>query len=200
MTFETREGWLNEACSKLPEHLIKVGFSFPAALPSDLRVSCGFPSTRALSAKKRRIGECWHGGEPNTQIYISPLLENPLDVLSTLVHELLHATLPKGTQHKAPFKRAMKELGLEGKPIETIPGETLTCCLNDLSKELGLYPHKAITANELLKKKQTTRLRLYECGCEPEEAKEQGRTNKIRAASDSMLLRCEVCGVRFEIR
>lgn len=188
MNFETREAWLKEACNKLPEGLAVAGLVFPTALPSDLKVSCGFPSTRALSTKKRRIGECWRSGEPNTQVYISPVLDTPLDVLGTLVHELLHATLPKGTGHKGLFKREMKNVGLEGKPTETTIGEALSHCLNDLAGELGVYPHKAITASELERKKQTTRLRLYECACPV----------KVRVASDEFDATCNVCQSKFE--
>lgn len=190
MTHETRESWLLDASHKLPEELAKSGLVFPSSIPHDLTVSCGFPSKGALSAKTRRLGECWHGGEESPQVYVSPTLDKPIDVLDTLAHELLHSMLPPKTGHKGPFKRAMVAVGLEGKPTSTHAGEKLTGCLNNLAEMLGPYPHKAIDAGEG-RKKQTTRLRLYACGgCE--------EPVKVRVARDAFDATCNLCGVVFD--
>lgn len=54
--------------------------------------------------------------------------------------------------------------------------------------------------DESERKKQTTRLRLYQCKCDPAAAKAEGRTNKIRCASDKMEIGCAVCGEMFELQ
>lgn len=189
---------MKEAVKALPDELKLEGFLLPADIPNSLLVSCGFPSKLALSRKKRRIGECWHGGEANPQVFVSPLLDKPLNVLAILVHELLHVTLPPKAGHKGAFKRAMKEAGLEGKPTATNAGEKLTRRLNMLANTLGAYPHRALDATDLERKKQTTRLRLYLCQCEPD--KEAGVTNKARVASNVWQGYCKACETDFELQ
>ena len=49
-------------------------------------------------------------------------------------------------------------------------------------------------------KKQSTRLRLYQCACDPKEARKAGRTNKIRCASDKMEIGCAICGELFQLQ
>lgn len=198
--YETREGWLMDALELLDETLASQGLTLPAKHDSDngqpRRVSCGWPSKLALSRRKRRVGECWH---QQGQIFISPFLESPVEVLATLIHEEIHARLPKEAGHKARFKAAAKVAGLDGPATETHPSDKLATCLNALAIRLGPYPHKAIDASEK-DKKQTTRLRLYVCSCDPELAKADGRTAKIRAATNKLQAHCDVCEQPFVLQ
>jgi hypothetical protein len=131
-----------------------------------VHVTVGFPSTRAISTKKRRIGECWlpsaaADGAPH--IFISPILGDEGEVAATLVHELVHAALPEGTGHTKPFAQLAKRTGLAGKPTATVAGEELKSELSALLKELGPYPHSALRADGRPTKKQTTRLLKAVC-------------------------------------
>jgi hypothetical protein len=133
----TREAWLQAAVLGL-----RPDFEPIAPLPDNLHVSVGFPSRGGLSQKgSKTIGECWNG----------------CCSADVLVHELIHAALPKGTGHKGPFKRAMLALGLTGKPTATTAGPELTERLNGLLSEIGPYPHPALT-HQNTAKKQTTRM------------------------------------------
>src|SRR5690606_34666335 len=101
-----REQWLTEATERLRPLFTEAGLSVP-----EIRVSVGWPSKGAASNKNRTIGPCWYGecaegGLP--QVFISPVRSEPVDVLGTLVHEMLHAALPTDTGHKGAFVTGMK--------------------------------------------------------------------------------------------
>lgn len=156
-----REQWLQSAIRYL-----RRTFSAQTnlTLPPTVHVSVGFPSTRALSSSKRRIGECWHAqasSDGHPHVFISPLLHDGVEVLSTLVHELIHAAGIKS--RKANFKTPAIALGLVGKMTATTPGPELTESLKQLLTKLGGYPHSGLTASDRPTKKQTTRLLKAAC-------------------------------------
>lgn len=157
-----REQWLHGITEKfIRPWFEQQGYKIPA-----YRASCGFPSTRALSLKSRRIGECWHSTASKTghrEIFISPTLDDSLDVLQVLVHELIHAALPDDAGHKAPFKQAMKKFNLGGKATATVRTPEFDGIAQNWVVEFGDYPHSAINSSALARKKQTTRLIKVEC-------------------------------------
>jgi hypothetical protein len=160
-----REQWLTNAVEKLTPLFRGAGLAVP-----ELRVSCGFPSIGALSPKKRIIGECWSGlaakdGKP--QLFISPMLIEAATaggVLATLVHEMVHAAIGCEAKHGPKFKKAMKKVGLEGKPTATHADEAMVEKLTQLLAELGPYPHSELTFVKE-RKVQTTRMHKAECDC-----------------------------------
>jgi hypothetical protein len=153
-----REGWLDAATDLLrPELEARAGVT----LPPVVRVSCGFPSRRGMSLKNRALGECW-AGKPNRDVFISPVLDDPLDVGHVLTHELLHAALPVGTGHGGPFKRAAKGCDLGGKPTQTVRTPELDAWLGPLLAPLGPYPHQKID-RAAGRKPQKTRLIKVHC-------------------------------------
>ena len=84
-----REEWLNAAV----EELRPIFDSVNNPLPDAIRVTCGFPSSRAR-ANNAFIGEHWSPAASNDnhhEILISPVVDDPLQVFATLVHELAHA-------------------------------------------------------------------------------------------------------------
>ena len=156
----TREHYLIAATSEMRMWWHELGEEL-----GDVQVSVGFPSTRSLARRHQRIGECWSGDASSDglpQIFISPVLAEE-DALAVLVHETIHAFLPKGTGHRAPFKRCMRLIGLEGKATATVVGEDLRSRLNDLGRRLGGYPHAVLDPKTLERKKQGTRLLKVEC-------------------------------------
>lgn len=166
-----RESWLENALELLRPLFASAGYP----IPERLHVSVGFPSKMALSTKKQRIGECWTGrvsADGHPHIFISPVLNDPIVALGTLVHEIIHAAIGTDHGHKAPFVKAMKALGLEGKPTATEVGDDLRATLQGLLPTLGPYPQPKFNAvalkEEVDKKKQTTRLLKAVCGYIPE--------------------------------
>lgn len=156
-----REGWLLELTRRLRPYFENAGYP----LPEKIRASCGFPSKGALATKSRRIGECWScesSDDKHFETFVSPLLDNVLEVAATQVHELCHAAVGTECGHKKPFRMAMKAVGLEGKPTATKAGEALKAHLQKLIDEIGSYPHAKLTKASG-PKKQTTRMLKLEC-------------------------------------
>jgi hypothetical protein len=160
-TYATREEWLIAATPILTDWLRGSGAPvFAAPL-----VSVGFPSKRALCAKKRAIGQCWTiPGERNSHIFISPTICDVLEVLAVLLHELIHAAVPNAG-HKGPFRTIAKAVGLTGKMTSTVASEDLRLQLRHLADELGAYPHRVLDPKEVEKAlpKQGTRMLKIEC-------------------------------------
>lgn len=157
--YDTREQWLESAADYLYTDFIGELGHMPKG--KSWQVSCGWPSTRSQSSKRKRVGECWHpeacGDKETAHIFVSPCLDDPVEVLGTLLHELIHAICGLSAGHKGPFKRLAVAVGLEGKMTATTPSKELTERLNALTKTLGKYPHSALKGINR-KKKQTTRL------------------------------------------
>ena len=81
-----REAWLHAAADQLRAMFAQKGYVVPTC-----QVSCGFASTGVRSG---HIGQCWSRRSSRdgiNQIFISPALEDPVEVLDTLVHELVPA-------------------------------------------------------------------------------------------------------------
>jgi hypothetical protein len=157
---KNREDWLEHAVKALKPLFDTHNIDLPS-----VHVSVSFPSSRALSTKKRTIGEHWKphvSASGLSQVFISPVLSDPIDVLATLVHELVHAVHPDA-KHKGDFVRTARKVGLEGKPTATVAGDALRAVLQDISEALGPYPHPAFDPLSLEEKKQKTRMIKLEC-------------------------------------
>ena len=180
-----REAWLQGAAAFLIDYLVE------RELPRvEVRVSCGWPVRGGVS-RRTVIGQCFppsasKDGKP--QIFISPLLSDSIDVLGTLLHELIHASFGCRFGHGKEFSQAARRVGLAGPPTATTVGDVLRSVLFAYVEQVGPYPHAAITVKP--KDKVGSRLRLYQCGCEP--------AVKVRVASDTFQARCLVCGALFE--
>ena len=181
-----REEYLELATSGLSDYISKAGYTMPV-----LRVSAGWPSTKAFSTKGRTLGECWHHDmieQEASHIFISPFLSDTVTVLGVLVHEMGHAILPKDAKHKKLFKQYMQAVDLTGKATATKVGVVLESFLTLLMARIGVYPHDSIDKGPK-QKKQTTRLRLWICnGCDL----------KLRVATDDLNVQCLACDLQFE--
>lgn len=158
-THSNREEWLNAAVEELRPIFDSINYP----LPDLIRVTCGFPSSRAR-ANNRFIGEHWSpkaSTDNHHEILISPVVDDPLQVFSTLVHELAHAATD-GDGHGARFVRCVRGLWLEGKPTATVAGETFKKNFANLLDSLGDYPHARLNI-EAVRKKQSTRMLKAAC-------------------------------------
>jgi hypothetical protein len=164
--FATREEWLMAAMKYVRPLFLE---TVNVKVPEKVRISCGFPSKNPLGNKKRRIGECWSdkaSAGKVFEIFVSPVLNNPAEVLDTLVHEVVHATVGLEAGHKAPFVRMAKSVGLtEGKPTQAAAGPELLQRINGWAKELGDYPHDRLDKMVTLKK-APDKCRLLKAACE----------------------------------
>ena len=156
----TREAWLNQALEKLrPWFEDRAG----VAIPQDARVSVGFPGG---GSARKRIGECWARSQSKdkvNEIFISPVLSDPIRMLDVLVHEAVHAVDDCQSGHKEAFKRTALAVGLEGKMTATHAGDKLKAELERIIKILPPLTHGALDLST--RKKQPTRLVKLECDC-----------------------------------
>lgn len=163
----TREEWLTDAAVMCLHHIntntgiYENGVDMPL-----LAVSCGFPGGRSASGKNAAIGQCWSSqasAAGRTEIFISPTISDPIVVLATLLHEVIHAVVGLECGHKGEFKRVAIACGLEGKMTATVASEALKSVLATWVSHLGEYPHAQLTPSASGIKKQSTRLIKVEC-------------------------------------
>jgi hypothetical protein len=105
----TREQWLQHAVTALTPFFSAKGYSVP-----NCHVSRGFAST---DVKRGHIGQCWStkaSADKVNQIFISPALSERVQVLDTLLHELVHAVDDCQNKHGPVFKKMALKLGMKG--------------------------------------------------------------------------------------
>ena len=157
--FEFREQWLAAAVDEVRDTFARVG----CELPKDIKVSCGFPV--GSRGGKKIMGQCFAPSASKsgaTEIFISPALDNALEVYGVLMHELCHAADGNIHGHGREFVSIAKSVGLTGKATEMLPGDTLRFLLKDLiAKFLGEYPHASVDFSQ--RKKQSTRMIKLVC-------------------------------------
>ncbi len=161
--FQTREEWLVAAVTALkPLFSALTAETIPA-----VRVSVGWPGGNGR--KNSVIGQCWSttvATDKVSQIFISPVMVDAVEVLAVMAHELIHAIDDCVSGHKGRFAKIAKALGLEGKMTATVAGDALKVELQAIAEELGEYPHAAISSGAQGAdgpKKQTTRMMKVEC-------------------------------------
>lgn len=156
MAHKTREAWLLDAAECMRNILFtSIGETVPAA-----KISVGFPGG---GSARKAIGEHWHPKATTdgiSQIFISPVLADPIQALETLAHELVHAIYPSDG-HKKGFARVARAIGLTGPLTKTVAGPELKERLILMAAQLGEYPHAGIDLGS--RKKQTTRLIKLAC-------------------------------------
>jgi hypothetical protein len=156
--YATREQWLVAAINALAPLFKAVGQELPQT-----RVSVGWPG--GGGRKATTIGQCWApsaAADGVPQMFISPVLGDPVQVLATLVHELVHAIDGCKSGHGAPFARIAKAVGLAGKMTATVAGDELKAKLAAIADRLGEYPHAKLISTSG-RKKQAARMILCEC-------------------------------------
>jgi hypothetical protein len=162
MPYAHREAWLAAAVEYFKPDFATHG----SPLKTKVRVACGWPSRGGLASRARTVGECWStraSADGANEIFLSPVLADPIEVLSVLVHELCHAAVGNKGGHREPFRSLAIKMGLRGPMRSTIPGPVLTACLNILSAQLGPYPHARLNGQAQERRKQGTR--LIKCVC-----------------------------------
>jgi hypothetical protein len=135
----TRESWLTAGIG-----LLETDFDHVAApLPRGIRVSVGFPR-----GCRSAIGQCFStkaSTDGTNHVFISPVLEDSVETLAVVCHELVHVVDDCRSGHRGNFARIAKALGLQGPMRATRPSARLAERLLELAEELGPYPHRALT-------------------------------------------------------
>jgi len=160
-----REQWLEEATTLLDSEVFNtVGYR----IPDDVKVSCGWPVSGGAS-RQATIGQCFSRAVSSNnvnEIFISPKLDDAIEVLSVLAHEHIHAIDDCKSGHKGLFRTIAKKIGLEGKMTATTASEALKVKLEEIVRKIGDYPHAKLDYTKQIKK-QSTRMIKVECSeCE----------------------------------
>ena len=156
----TREQWLKEAILALTPLFKEKGYAVPKC-----HVSCGFAST---DVKRGHIGQCWStkaSADKMNQIFISPGLSDSVEVLDTLMHELVHAVDDCQNKHGPIFKKMALKLGMKGTMRSAGAGPELKVKLEKIAASLGTYPHAKLNVpRKVIDRRPRPRAKCSECG------------------------------------
>lgn len=151
-----REAWLIKAADQLRKQ-------FPSEynIPP-FQVSVGLPSG---GCRNSTMGETWSKDvtKGTNTIFISPKYADPIKVLQTLLHEMIHVENDCKDGHNARFARIAREVGLIGPPTATYPSKALRVKLQEIATKLGPYQHQPMSFDK--EKKQKTYLIRLMCEC-----------------------------------
>ncbi len=139
---KTREQFLEGAVRAMDKALLA---------PAGLRMPEHWTIATSLTTRRKAIGQCHYpqasGDGKTTQLLICPRLSEPLVVMATVLHEMVHAALgAENYGHGKPFADACKAIGLTGKPRHaTVEADTpLAAKVLAIAERLGGYPHPGL--------------------------------------------------------
>ena len=165
ITQAKREAWLARLTDRLRPHFLAAGYT----IPDNVRVACGWPSRGGLALKRRVGGQCWSAkvsGDGTFEIFISPTIDDRMDVASILAHELVHATVGIQAGHGPVFKQCATAIGLEGPMRSTVASEAFKRAVQPMLNRMGDYGHASLGGDAQVAgapKKQAARLLKVVC-------------------------------------
>lgn len=159
-----RELWLYEASTFIIDDIIAPHMAPDWEPLNPYRVSVGFPPRTRANTKV--IAVCIvaeASADKHNEIFVSPTIDDSIDILGALTHELIHYADNCASGHKNHFARLARLVGLEGKLTATTAGADLQAKLKKIVKLLGCdIPHAKLDLG-LAKAKQSTRMLKIEC-------------------------------------
>ena len=168
-----RETWLNMMIDKAVPMFDKSGFKI-SEIRTKLKPSCSMMVGQRKSSKLGAIGQHlptnWNA-KKNHELLISPTLEDGVQVVGVLIHEMCHAIQShlyhdeKGRltvkPHGKEFRKIAQSVLLTGKMTATTESPELKILIENWITEIGKYPHDKISFDD--RKKQSTRNLLLWC-------------------------------------
>jgi len=152
--------WFTRAMSEVRNLFSSHGYTVP-----EVQVTFGFTSKGLRSST---IGECWATRVSDSKInhiFISPTIVDSEEILSTLIHECIHAIDDCQHGHGKEFKSIALKIGFKGPMRSTPPGPELKDRISKMIKKIGTYDAPRITVSHKPRiNKQPTRARCSECG------------------------------------
>lgn len=171
-----REQWLGLVMDELRPHFrdalkaVSVRYpTVPVALPKNIRVTCGFPSQHARSAKVQAIGESWTSkvsADKTYEVLVSPVEDRSVEAAAILAHELCHIADDHRSGHRGVFKALVQAIGLDGPATATYAGDKFKQTMRSVIKLHGHYPHAKLDVLPEYKKQSTRLIKVLckECG------------------------------------
>ena len=155
----TREQWLIRLARELERLFKRVG---APALPT-YRVTCGWPSRKALTRRNKVIGQCFDKScskDKTTEMIVSMFIDNEMDAAQILAHEMVHASVGTAAGHGKPFRDVAIAIGLTGKMTATVAGPEFVKWIKPVLKKIGHYPHATVDAAAATKKQGTRMIKV----------------------------------------
>jgi hypothetical protein len=151
-----REDWLTKAARMLRLMLLE---DSDVSTKAKIRVSCGFPKgSRRLASMTTPRGL---SGDQTNEIFISPEIDQPVELLERLAIELVNAEFDAtGFAKGSPAHYALQRIGVASLKDHRFVGSTAPL-FTKMATALGEYPHVAMNRHEL--KKDGTRQIKVEC-------------------------------------
>jgi hypothetical protein len=160
--------WREEWLTQLSQMVLPVFKSWNMA---PFRVTCGWPCKGGIARRRKVVGEC-HALESSKggvhEIFISPALDQPLEVAGTVCHEMAHVAAGIKAGHGSGYRKVCKSVDLtKGSPTNASPGPVLTDRLQRIVESLGDYPHMALVpvVKPVRRPKTAVTLACLNCGC-----------------------------------
>lgn len=181
----TREEYLTEAAYLILDDVLAPHHNQPTP---KFRVSVGFPNGR----KTKTIAQCFTkevSADNHNEIFVIPTIDEPLEILAALTHELIHALDNCESGHKNFFAAVARRANLEGKLTATTAGKLLTKQLNEIIKTLPPYAGAKLIINKI-KKQQT---RMQKARCTNKECNFTFNINKTRTSQVTDATYCVAC-------
>ncbi|HLG45277.1 MAG TPA: SprT-like domain-containing protein [Reyranella sp.] len=139
-SFDTREEWMAAAVDRMRPLFALHG----ATIPSNVKVSCGFPFGRRGITSLDAIGQAWPAvlsRGNHIELFVSPVLDDGARVADVLAHECVHAAVGNEHGHGPVFRKLAEAIGLTGKMTATVAGDTFKAWWGATGIGLGVYPH-----------------------------------------------------------
>ncbi len=162
----SREDWLHTVAVRL-----KTGAFRKAKIKlPDVQISVGWPLGRRAVLRKGDsgvIGQCFNAklaGDAKPHIFISPVLDDSIQIIGVLAHELIHAAMPDA-EHGPEFAKAAYAIGLTGKPTATKGGEDFNEWAAALIREIGEFPHGGLAGGASAHTPRSQGTRMVKCEC-----------------------------------
>lgn len=154
----TREEWLGKMFTMITEVFEENGYKLPTT-----RISCGWPTRKAIGVKTRTLGQCFApkcSKDKTTEIFISPYIAEGLEAADVLAHEMIHAAVGVEEGHKGKFKDCANDIGMVGKMTQARAGDDLKDRLASFCAEVGKYPHAKLDVEKQIKKDGTRMIKV----------------------------------------
>jgi hypothetical protein len=146
-----REEWLNDVVRHVSPWFEAAGAPLPR-----FRVTCGWTGR---GKSKKAQGQCWPptaSKDGTTEIFVSPIIDDPLAAAEVLMHEIIHAAVGVEAKHGPAFKHVALALGFRTPMTSTPASPELKERLRQVIESVGPYPHAAMDFEQ--RQKEGTRL------------------------------------------
>jgi hypothetical protein len=185
-----REAWLTEAAQFILDDIIKPEMPAGWHPATGFRVALGYAPRS--TARSKTIAVCIASaasGDGVNEIFVTPAIDDSVDILAALAHEMVHYSDDCESGHKNHFARLARAIGLEGKLTSTHAGQVLTEKLQDIVATLGHIPHAKIDLGKAKPKQSTRMLKVF---CPDTECNFSYRTSQTNIDKISDFL-CPAC-------